>query len=849
MARRILFFCLVITFSCGLHGQNSISDSLATLFENQFLVYPQEKIYLHTDKPYYISGEWIWFRAYLVDARSHVSVPVSRYVYVELINPLDSVVTRVKIRQVEEAYHGYLSIPDDAPEGDYTLRAYTAYMLNPDEHYFYTKSIHIGDPQARAIHTGTTLSDNKFDVAFYPEGGSLIEGALCKVAFKAMNSNGQAINITGIVYDQSGTAIQQFGTDHLGMGRFSLRAEKGKTYHAICRNKEQTKRFDLPAAVDHGYALSINRVKDKIYVSVLSTPDMQTSQSHNSHEVAQPRPSRSLESQNEQYLLAHTRGIVHFITLWNNEKNLTFQQDQMPSGVLHLILFDNRLHPVSERLVFINNEDQARLTCQPEQEIFTPRTLIKNHTTLTDSEGQPIAGSFSVSVTSDREVSPDTTTNILTRLLLSSDLRGHIENPAYYFQNTAASEYALDLLMLTQGWRRYDMATLAQGSPALPALPIELFPEISGTVKNAFGRPVNNSEVVVTSLKNDFIEKIQTDKNGRFYLRGIEWPDSTLFIVNAAPKKGMKNLELLIDDEKFPAITLHAAPPSVIDKERFAQYVEKAEQKYTSENGIRMINLPEVSVSAERKQIRTSKYLGIEKPDNIVTEERIKKSGVTDLAPVLNQITGVTANYFWGKYVIRIRNSWYPPLLIVDDFVWDNADDCLSEIDINSIEQVDVIKSANIFGVQGASGAIIIHTKRGEFFIDTTQPLYIKNITPLGYQQPVEFYAPKYDTPEKQNAKTPDLRTTIHWQPVVQTDSQGMACFEFYTADEYTSYTVVIEGIADDGSIIHQESKYFPVISSLRACFSSLRACFPSLRACEAIQNPDMHLDCFAGSQ
>ena len=83
----------------------------------------------------------------------------------------------------------------------------------------------------------------------------------------------------------------------------------------------------------------------------------------------------------------------------------------------------------------------------------------------------------------------------------------------------------------------------------------------------------------------------------------------------------------------------------------------------------------------------------------------------------------------------------------------------------------------------------------------------IKSYVPLGYRQPVEFYAPKYDTLSKRNDKKPDLRTTIHWQPVVQTDSSGIASFTFYTADEKTSYTIVIEGVADDGRIIRQEAK------------------------------------------
>jgi len=157
MKSRFFLFGLLV-FTTIIRGQNNVEDSLLLLIHNQLLVFPQEKIYLHTDKPYYITGEKIWFRAYLTDAISHIPSPVSRYVYVELINPLDSIVTRVKIRQDEGAYYGYLLIPDEAPEGNYSLRAYTTFMRSQHENYFFTKSVRIGDPQARVCYTDANFS-------------------------------------------------------------------------------------------------------------------------------------------------------------------------------------------------------------------------------------------------------------------------------------------------------------------------------------------------------------------------------------------------------------------------------------------------------------------------------------------------------------------------------------------------------------------------------------------------------------------------------------------------------------------------------------------------------------------
>jgi len=870
-------------------------NDLIDRFSQQLTLFPQEKIHLHTDKPYYITGERIWFRAHLADAATHYPVSYSRYVYVELINPLDTVVTRVKIRQEENAYHGYLLIPEDVPEGDYTLRAYTTFMQNQDEHYFCTKGIRIGDPQFRAVHTDTEFSfesgmrvhvtfrfshvssseplvpksvkvkvndgrlmnlkvnddgtasinfnlpatsrkrtmllevlafnnpyrqfiqipvpDDDFDVTFYPEGGSLMQGAFCKVAFKAMKSNGQSTNISGKVYDQTGTEINEFTSEHLGMGSFSLLAEKGKTYHIICENdKGQSKRFDLPVAVDRGYALTVSQVRDRIYVSVLK-PDTNDNDSLHVFE-------------NQQiYLLAHTRGLVHFAVLWNHENALVFYSNQFPSGILHLILFDAGLNPVSERLLFINNEDRAQVSYQQDQEKFVARSLVKNRVTLTDIDGEPLSGNFSLAVTSDREVTPDSTTNILTHLLLSSDLRGNIENPAYYFKNKNTSMMALDLLMLTQGWRRYNIAELTQGHFVLPTFPLESFPQISGFVQNTtliFKQqenstlwkpnltpvaPVRNIEVKLLSLKYDFAEITQTDNDGRFYFRGIELPDSTGYIVQTKERTGLKGMNLVLDKETFPERTLFTSPPAVIDKNQFARYADKAELKFINEGGIRVYHLSEVTITAQRKPPSKSMYYDTNFTIYTINEEQLKKYPASNILLHLSRLPGIQVDFVNKLVYIRGIGSTgsNTPLLLVDDMVWDFED--IDAINPFEVAQIDLLSGANPFGMRGANGVISIITKRGEIIKDESEPFHIRKIMPLGYQTPVEFYAPKYDTPEKRYAQTPDLRTTIHWQPVVKTDNEGVASFEFYTADEQTSYTVIIEGLADDGSIIRQEEK------------------------------------------
>jgi len=769
-----------------------LADSLynaAKRFDIQLGLFPQEKIYLHTDKPYYISGERIWFRAHVVDAASHIPNIFANSVFAELFDARDSVISRVKIGWENDMFSGYIPVPEDTPEGDYTVRAYTNTMRGLDEDYFFMKNIRIANPATNmnAIQTSPKnkklpLPDNDFDVSFYPEGGYALTGCPGRIAFKAMQSNGTELNVTGIVYDRQGNEIRQFKTDVCGMGQFWMTPEKGERYYAVCANdKGQSKRFELPEAQENGYSLTAAWRKDGYLAVKALLPES-------------PKTGDSL------CLIVHTRGIVQDIrVIKDTGKELYFRKDLFPSGVSCLLLLTKDMIPLSERLVFVNNNDQATAAGKADKETYTTRDPVRYTINVTGESGEPLQGNFSVSVTDDREVAVDTASNILTSLLLTSDLRGNIADPAFYFHKNTQSELAADLLMLTQGWRRYDTERMLKNDFMLPDTLLEKESGISGTVKSIFsGKPAENAKVNMFSTNGAYFDETSTDRNGRFYLTAGEAPDSIRFIVQAMTQSGKidNNFELTVNKSGYPARHIPAVPSQLPEQSIFAKYVEKAEQQYIYEHGRRVVQLNEVTVNAKRQAPRRSSYYI--SPDASLTEEQINRLHPENLKILLMRLPGV---YFKGDSAYIAHGINGKVTYLVDDV----PETAIEWLDVSDVAHVDLLTSPTALThfPNGGSGVIAIYTKTGNR--TSIKRPYLKTIIPLGFQTPVEFYTPKYNLPEQNTM--PDLRTTIHWQPSLTTDETGTASFSFYTADAPSTYSIVIEGVTDNGKIIYKRDK------------------------------------------
>ena len=243
-----LIFLLLIIYNKHVCAQNdtlSLARTVNTLIK-QADAKPVEKVYLHLDKPYYIPGDTVWLKAYVVLGQAHKLSALGSVLYAELINESDSIVSRLILRLDAGLANGDFVIPDTYKPGDYRIRSYTHYMRNFDAGYFFDQPLRIGpllnaasnEKKANKKNTtsgtnGTTpLANGNTDVRFFPEAGDLVNGVRSKVAVKSVNKNGSGEDVKGTVIDNEGNEVAEFETQHLGMGVFALNPQFGKTYKA-----------------------------------------------------------------------------------------------------------------------------------------------------------------------------------------------------------------------------------------------------------------------------------------------------------------------------------------------------------------------------------------------------------------------------------------------------------------------------------------------------------------------------------------------------------------------------------------------------------------------------------------
>ncbi len=250
-------------------AQSTTADPLLAQFNNYRQAVLQEKLFLHTDKNFYLAGEICWFKIYNIDAVFNKPLSLSKVAYTEVLDKNNKPVLQAKIALKDGDGNGSLQLPVTLVSGRYKLRAYTSWMKNFGTDYFFEKTLTIINPK-RIYEEDPLKAKDEFDIHFFPEGGNLVNGIRSKLAFKAVNQNGKGITCYGGVINEKGDTAATYATLKFGMGSFEFTPESGHTYKAFIILPDGRKMTrDLPAAYDNGYTMQlVNTGSNQLAITV-----------------------------------------------------------------------------------------------------------------------------------------------------------------------------------------------------------------------------------------------------------------------------------------------------------------------------------------------------------------------------------------------------------------------------------------------------------------------------------------------------------------------------------------------------------------------------------------------------
>lgn len=641
--------------------------------------------------------------------------------------------------------------------------------------------VEFDDPQytyKRTFHLPVFTND--FDVKFFPEGGALINIPHQNVAFKAQGADGFSKEVEGFLFNSKGDTLTNFRSEHNGMGIFTMNPVDNETYYVTVRTNDSiTKRFDLPAIEPKGISIAMSHYKQEIRYEIQKT--------------------EATEWPQKLFLLAHTRGKLAILQPINPKRTFGKMNDSLfTEGITHFMLIDEQGNALSERLIFVPDHKPNQWQITADQPTYGKREKVSLQIAAKDNEGNPVEGTFSVSITDRKSIQPDSLAdNILSNLLLTSDLKGYVEDPAYYFLNQDARTLrSIDYLMMTHGWRRHKMENVLR-TPSLNFTNyIEKGQTISGRIMGFFGANVKKGPICVLAPKYNIIATTETDEKGQFIVN-TSFRDSTTFLVQARTKKGFAGVDILMDPPQYPVAT-HKAPYLNGAATFMEDYLMNTRDQYYMEGGMRVYNLKEVTVTAKRERPSSKSIYTGGINTYTVEEDRLQGYGQTafDAASRLPSVTITNGSE------IHIRNNSEPAIIVIDDIVYEDASDILKDIQVSDMSSISLLRGADavILGPRASGGAVVI-TLKDPRNLPARPAQGIITYTPLGYSESVEFYHPTYDTPEKKNAQRSDFRSTVYWNPELRLDAEGKATIEYYTPDSTAPEDIIIEGVDKNGKV------------------------------------------------
>ena len=781
---------LINLFSFFSIKAQNIDAAIATYAEN----YSPERAYIHYDKSAYSAGETIWFKAYLMN--EIIPAIDSKTLYIDWIDDRGKLLLHAVSPLIDAMTNGQFEIPTEYKGKLINVRAYTKWMLNFDTAFIYNKAIPILTKEMTA-GPKTAITPT---IQFFPEGGDMIAGLSNKIAFKANDQWGRPVKVRGIVSSNKAKAEDSILTIHDGMGYFFLVPQAGVTYSAKWKDEKGVERTTaLPKAKTSGAVLQVATEGTNRLFAVSCTPDI-------------------LSSNDTIYLVGTLyQHEVFRVARVNAAPAIkgTIPTASLPSGILTITLFDKNWKPLAERITYLNNNEYR---FKPEMEVqrWGLNKRAKNELKITVPDS--LVANLSIAVT-DAGIGVDSSTNIVSHLMLSSELKGEIYNPAYYFSNRNPNiADHLDLVMLTHGWRRFKWEEILKGKFAKLIYPRDTsYITLSGKVQGVLPGQIGNDASILLMIK-------QADSDGKMLLVPVEsngtFNDPETIIIDTAQiyyafqkPNELNGASVQFMTGRLPAPTLN--PSAFIkpfglfpDTTGSNRQLTLAEEAVSQDEMLKVKTLENVTIKSKGKstiQLMDDRYAsglfsGGDGYQFDLANDPFSASSMNIFFYLQGKVPGLQINTASQPPTLTWRGG--VPQLYIDQTPADPG--FVASMSINDVAYIKVFRPPFMGGFNGGNGGIAIYTKRG----NDAKPVPGKglpNNKVYGYTSIKEFYSPNYSSFSPRNEQR-DIRTTLYWNPFVITTAQkNKVVVSFYNNDVSQSFRVVIEGMTREGKLARLE--------------------------------------------
>ncbi|WP_425390806.1 TonB-dependent receptor plug domain-containing protein [Ekhidna sp.] len=774
-----------------------LSPFPGNLFQEKLVDYLKqnqtEKIYLHLDKKYYGSGDIIWFKAYLINATTHLPSEISGTIHIELVNSEGEVMQSELLRAESGLSHGQIKLPKSTPSGVYQIRAYTNWMLNFSHEFIFKRNFEVINSALENSKENYNSERKIKQVDFLPEGGDLIAGIGTKLGISAYDSLGHGLATEGVIKNEQNEPVATFQTNRLGKGLSFLTPKSDKKYYAEINGAK----FSLPEVKQKGASITVTHryESDDIIVSIISKGVSLT----NGH------------------LVAHRRGEPLFTHKNVNEASFAtkLRKQDLGTGMIHLTYFNDQNIPLCERLIYPNiptlfNND---LEIKPNAESYSKRSKVQLNIKIPQS-----LHSASLVVNPKQEQHfTENDESIISSFMLTSDLKGRIDSPGSYFMGTKEAYKAMDMLMLTNGWSRFKWEDILAGKGVEKTFPIEKGITIKGQLVGYYDQTKTRKGTIKMTTTNNGVKIAQgiTNEDGKFIISDNIFEDSTRVILEATGfnKKGTKeddNVSINLTLPKRPKSDPYLSAPDVIDN--FEQTVSKQAQirnAYFLDDEASFLD--EVVVKGRRIDERVEQTRRYLEPDSRIILDSMSFSPAGSVIDLLRNVSGVVVSGYGQNQSVTIRgissiNGSSSPLFVLDNVPVDIS--AIRSLPVQQVDFVDVLKGtkASIYGIQAAGGAVLVYTKKGESLRAAKKAKGLLVFTHPGYHQSKEFYSPNYEIPEESHS-IPDYRSTLFWEPNISPGEEETQ-IQFYSSDQDGVFDVRIEGLMKDGTPFVERSSF-----------------------------------------